>query len=857
MPTGLGKTAGTALAWLYHCVVRKDQQWPRRLVFILPMRVLVEQVERTLEDWISRSGTTENVELHVLMGGVRPKSWVLYPEKPAVLVGTQDMILSRALNRGFAAARGRWPMDFALLHHDALWVLDEVQLMDVGLMTSVQLAAFRDGDAAKQLRPVRCWWMSATLQPGWLKGADSTELVSSLEKRMMTIPEHHRQGGLWTVRKLVERRADIGSASQIAALAAERHTPKTLTLVIVNRVERAVETFAELEKRYSQGTGKKRTLRPDAPDLCLIHSRFRGAERKAWPDEFLHRNTDGDNAMPEAGRILVSTQVIEAGVDISARVLITELAPWSSLVQRAGRAGRDRRDDGAQVIVVGPVPEKLGDALPYEIKALAAADHAWSLLAVSPGDASLAGLTGFEESLERDEPSRLAGLYPYDPEQVLQRSDLDDLFDTTPDLTGADIDVSGFIRTGEERDIRVVWRELGQARESPAQQLSRDEIGTVHRSELCPVPIGQARSKWLRGLSGAYVWDYLDGRWNRLDQASLRRLAPGAVVLVAAHHGGYDPVRGWDGKSTTPVAEARSDETISSEVKRFVDMVAAQDDDSTSLAGFKTIATHGRETADVVAAICQELGLDAEYDQLLALAGRCHDAGKAHRVFQQAIVEEKRNAGPDLAKRRDLAKAPPDAWRQPPYPDRPGFRHELVSTLALFELLRRVDAEHGALLGSHRDLLDAAEIAAVPVSDDQRVAASNPLAGEIVQLTPLRFNLLAYLVCAHHGKVRCSWTGTPRDQESGKGAIHGVCGGDSLARLQLCDRDGEVRKVPELELHLDGAGLGLGGRYGASWTERVGELRAELGIFALAYLETLLRAADHRASQLSTEDPLS
>ena len=35
----------------------------------------------------------------------------------------------------------------------------------------------------------------------------------------------------------------------------------------------------------------------------------------------------------------------------------------------------------------------------------------------------------------------------------------------------------------------------------------------------------------------------------------------------------------------------------------------------------------------------------------------------------------------------DLAKAPPAAWKRPnPYPERPGFRHELASTLALFEL---------------------------------------------------------------------------------------------------------------------------------------------------------------------------
>ena len=40
-------------------------------------------------------------------------------------------------------------MEFGLLNRDALWVMDEVQLMDVGLATSAQLQAFREQDRSK------------------------------------------------------------------------------------------------------------------------------------------------------------------------------------------------------------------------------------------------------------------------------------------------------------------------------------------------------------------------------------------------------------------------------------------------------------------------------------------------------------------------------------------------------------------------------------------------------------------------------------------------------------------------------------------------------------------------------------
>ena len=49
-------------------------------------------------------------EVHVAMGGEDAGEWFLYPERPAIIIGTQDMLLSRALNRGYASARagGRW-----------------------------------------------------------------------------------------------------------------------------------------------------------------------------------------------------------------------------------------------------------------------------------------------------------------------------------------------------------------------------------------------------------------------------------------------------------------------------------------------------------------------------------------------------------------------------------------------------------------------------------------------------------------------------------------------------------------------------------------------------------------------------
>lgn len=165
------------------------------------MRVLVEQTEHIARQLAEQMPDAVRPAVHVVMGGEDCGEWYLYPERPAIIIGTQDMLLSRALNRGYASGRARWPMEFGLLSHDALWVMDEVQLMDVGLATSAQLQAFREEDRAKGLRPCITWWMSATLQPGWLHSVDTFPYHGAWTREPCSVPPTQRGGGLWDIQK--------------------------------------------------------------------------------------------------------------------------------------------------------------------------------------------------------------------------------------------------------------------------------------------------------------------------------------------------------------------------------------------------------------------------------------------------------------------------------------------------------------------------------------------------------------------------------------------------------------------------------------------------------------------------------
>ena len=317
-PTGTGKT-GVILAWLWRRLHGPDPGGtPRRLVYALPQRSLVEQVAGEAERWLANLALTECVALHVVMGGAgaSQRQWRLDMHRPAIVVGTVDSLVSKALNRGYGIARATYPIDFALVTNGAHWVIDEIQLCPESTTTLRQLAAFAGTLGTAEPFGLTC--MSATVPEGLLSTVDNP---APRPGEVLGILPEERTGELAvrlaaarTIRRLA---ADPGDYAAIAAAAREQHRAGTLTLVVLN----TVDTTRLVHKH----------LRGGPFELTLLHSRFRGIERARLRDEITARPED---------RIVVATQVVEAGIDLNASAMITEAAPWPSLVQRAGRCNR-------------------------------------------------------------------------------------------------------------------------------------------------------------------------------------------------------------------------------------------------------------------------------------------------------------------------------------------------------------------------------------------------------------------------------------------------------------------------------------------------------------------------------------
>lgn len=855
IPTGMGKTLGVLLAWLYQRQTVSDSKWPRRLVWCLPMRTLVEQTAREAKNAVERAGLTEQVDIHCLMGGIDEADWYSNPERPAVLVGTQDMLLSRALNRGYAMGRAAWPRAFGLINSDTLWVMDEVQLMGVGLTTSAQIQSFWETTAQKNqdvtLFPRATWWMSATLQPDWLVSPETEPLMPGLTSGQLCIAPADRVGALWDAKKPVSLyEAPVEAWAKHVVSKHESHTADSQTgrqtLVVVNTVKRAKELLTEVEKVLKS--------REHKPELKLIHSRFRPFERRNWSKEFLSRETLNSNV----NRILIATQVVEAGVDISASCLMTELAPWPSLVQRFGRAAR--YGGKAEVVVLDHKPDDEKKARPYSLEELNSAREAIQGLS----HVSIRDLEEFESNLRASSPQKLKELYPFRPLHVLMQHEFDELFDTSPDLSGGDMDVSRFIRESEDdRDVHIFWRQIDSKQPSADLQPQRDE--------LCAVSIVDAKP-WIKKItveSGvAWVWDYVDGRWTRARAETLR---PGITLLVTADAGGYYPEYGFTGekrKKGEKSLDVSADLSLSNDLHASSNADLQEGSDSLSQQDdWKTIVTHCNEAAHVVDSIVGQLGLSSHpIRQLLTLCLRLHDWGKAHPAFATGTYRVD-------PVRTDLAKAPQGSWRSQrncylttTHGPRRGFRHELASCIATLELLRMTNPSHAAL--GFDDVSFEAIRKFCFGSDEtevQNCEIKNSIAEELNTLSASNLNLLLYLIASHHGKVRLSLQASPKDQEFpdeppkfvGEGMpIRGVRDGDVLPTIALPGVDGIEVRMPEVRLSLEVSSIGLSSRYGASWSERMLELVDSLSSFWLGCLEAIVRASDVRASRLKSPDPL-
>ena len=348
LPTGTGKTA--VLDTAVFALAARPQVFPRRIVFVIDRRIVVDQVyERAkriskaitdstggvlaiLKSRLATITEAEPLGVAALRGGVPiDGEWVRRPEQPWVVVSTVDQYGSRLLFRGYGVSNRMRPVHAGLAGNDCLVILDEVHLSvpfaqtlsDVTSDSTIPMLRSMN----TELLPRRYQVVEMSATPSRDDGKRFGLLPSDLEESSLLQQIVRGDKEAIPVEVKGTRPPHISVPKRVLQLVTKETSDHEQSIgVIVNRVRTAREVHSLLKAK--------------GLDSHLVTGRMRPIDRERVLRD-IEKAVDPNRAHSLGERtVVVATQAIEVGADFSFDALISEASPVDSLRQRLGRLDR-------------------------------------------------------------------------------------------------------------------------------------------------------------------------------------------------------------------------------------------------------------------------------------------------------------------------------------------------------------------------------------------------------------------------------------------------------------------------------------------------------------------------------------
>lgn len=312
-PTGAGKTRAALFPWLY--AREHGLSFADRLIYALPLRTLTSSL--FLDTQASLAKLFPQVRVTIQMGSDARDSFF----EGHVIFTTIDQILSAYIGVPVSLSPRMANLPAGALIGSYV-VFDEFHLLEPGRALGTAL------DLAERFFPyARVLLMTATFPENAREEVQRRSYATSVEvdtRELASIPSQRDKKRVFEWHDRPMQASDILTAHQ------------DKSIVVVNQVERAQALYREVKTLLrSAPPGEK-------PELILLHSRFLPADRDKHEGSIRERFQRGGSG----NAILIATQVVEVGLDISADVMHSEIAPAASLFQRAGRCARFAGEDG-------------------------------------------------------------------------------------------------------------------------------------------------------------------------------------------------------------------------------------------------------------------------------------------------------------------------------------------------------------------------------------------------------------------------------------------------------------------------------------------------------------------------------
>ena len=334
-PTGTGKTEAVLSSFLSQFKSNKFHIAPK-MIYVLPMRVIVNSIAKRIKKYTQKISPYISVKIQ---HGDFPDSPFFIGD---IVVTTLDQFLY-----GFARVSQQ------VGHHidmpagaiaSSLIVFDEAHMYRDEFTFSIMRALMEILYKSKIPFVVMTATMPETLEKSLFENIKDYNKItgedvvnSKLQIKICSEPLYANN--------------EVNIDDNLLRVIKEKKT-----IIVLNQVKRAQKVYEDIKTRLELSNNQ----------IVLLHSRFTKKDRERHENTALSlipHKEDGKIKIPEGVGIVVSTQVLEAGIDFSAELLLTEIAPADCLVQRAGRCARYKDEEGEMIIF--PVDEEKGHK-PYE-----------------------------------------------------------------------------------------------------------------------------------------------------------------------------------------------------------------------------------------------------------------------------------------------------------------------------------------------------------------------------------------------------------------------------------------------------------------------------------------------------------
>ena len=365
IPTGLGKTSVMAL-WLI--ALAEGANLPRRLVYVVDRRAVVDQATRfavrlrrnmpaELADKLRLTDGTGALPISTLRGGFADnRDWLEDPSKPAIIVGTIDMIGSRLLFEGYGVSRAMRPYHAGLLGVDALVLLDEAHLCPPFEALLRQVAAHRDRKLGPRpgcepvTPPFHLMSLSATGRDVAETPPESVFRLEDQDREESMVHQRLTARKRMKVTELTNQESLIECTAHRAIELGDGDTPSRVLVYCDRRTEAvAVKELIDKECKQRQESGE---LAGGCESELLVGERrvYERTELESWLEQ--HGFLGGSKAQPQAPTFLVATSAGEVGVDLDADHMVCDLVSYERMVQRLGRVNRRGGEDRSATVDV-------------------------------------------------------------------------------------------------------------------------------------------------------------------------------------------------------------------------------------------------------------------------------------------------------------------------------------------------------------------------------------------------------------------------------------------------------------------------------------------------------------------------